>query len=34
MGLPHFGQLNRAWTGGIFAREIEKLPLQLGQENV
>src|SRR5262249_58385730 len=33
IALPHFGQLKRAWTGGIFAREIEKLPAQFGQEN-
>jgi len=34
MDFEHLGQLNRAWTGGIFARLIEKLPPQLGQENV
>ena len=34
MAFEHFGQLNRAWTGGILARLIEKLPPQLGQENV
>jgi len=33
MGLPHLGQLKRAWTGGILESEIEKLPAQLGQEN-
>ena len=34
IGFAHFGQLNRAWTGGILASEIEKLPAQLGQEKV
>jgi hypothetical protein len=34
IALEHLGQLNRAWTGGILARLIEKLPPQLGQENV
>jgi len=28
------GQLKRACTGGILSSEIEKLPAQLGQENV
>jgi hypothetical protein len=34
IGLPHFGQLKRARTGGILSMEMEKLPAQLGQENV
>jgi hypothetical protein len=34
IGLPHFGQLKRAWTGGMRSREIEKLEVQLGQTNV
>lgn len=33
MAFPHFGQLKRAWTGGILASEIEKVPAQIGQEN-
>jgi len=34
MGLLHLGQLNRAWTGGILASAIEKLPAQFGQEKL
>jgi hypothetical protein len=34
MGFPHLGQLNRAWTGGIFASAMEKLPAQLGHEKL
>ncbi len=34
MAFAHLGQLNRAWTGGIFVRPMEKLPPQLGQEKV
>jgi hypothetical protein len=34
IAFEHLGQLKRAWTGGIFARLIEKLPPQLGQEKV
>src|SRR5690349_9680007 len=31
IALPHLGQLKRAWTGGILAREIVKVPAQIGQ---
>ena len=34
MGLPHFGQLKRARTGGMRSIPIEKLPAQFGQANV
>jgi hypothetical protein len=34
IAFPHLGQLKRACTGGILSSEIEKLPAQLGQENV
>ena len=34
IGLPHLGQPNRARTGGIRSRLIEKLLAQVGQENV